>query len=114
MRWDREMIRDIDYDVSISEGVDTPVFRQVMEDNLLALLDKQIIDGPIYLENSSMPYADKLLESINRRRQQLQEEQAPPPDAQYMNDMQQANTQLQQQANPQAMELINKALSVPN
>lgn len=65
--YDPDRVRDLDVDVTLTQSIDTPVFRQLTDDLLMSLLDKELIDLPMYLENSSMPFADKLLEQIRSR-----------------------------------------------
>ncbi|RKZ05834.1 hypothetical protein DRQ25_15265 [Candidatus Fermentibacteria bacterium] len=67
--YDPDRVRDLDVDVTLAQSIDTPVFRQLTDDLLMGLLDKQLIDLPMYLENSSMPFADKLLEQIKSRQE---------------------------------------------
>lgn len=69
--YDPDKVADLDFDVEISQTVDTPVFRQITDDILLNLLDKQLIDINTYLENSNMPFAKQLLESVKARQNEL-------------------------------------------
>ena len=61
----------MEFDHKVIQGQDTPVYRAVIEDTLMNLLTTQLIDIEMYLEHSTMPYADKLLESIRRKRQEI-------------------------------------------
>lgn len=87
------------YDLKITQGVDTPVYKQLIDDTLFKLLQMQMIDAEIFLENSSLPFAHTILESIKQKKDQLANGQMPngelPPEA---------------QANPQAMGLLNQAM----
>jgi len=71
--YDPEKLRDVEYDHKVIQGQDTPVYRAVIEDTLMNLLGTQLIDLEMYLEHSTMPYADKLLESIRRKRQEIEQ-----------------------------------------
>ena len=55
--YDPEQVSDIDAMVEISQTIDTPVFRQVTDEILLNMLEKQLIDLETYLEHSNMPFA---------------------------------------------------------
>ncbi len=77
--FDPEAIRDVQFDLALAEGPDTPVYRQVIEDVLNNLLLNQLIDLEMYLEHSTLPFADKLLDTIHRKKQEMQQEGAPPP-----------------------------------
>lgn len=61
----------IDWNVVVAESADTPVFRQLNEDMLRYLFESQAINVEMMLENSSMPFAQKLLAQIRSAREQL-------------------------------------------
>jgi hypothetical protein len=95
---------EVGYDLKVIQGNDTPLFRMRNEDMLLSLLDKQVIDGELYLEFSNLPFSDKLLEAIKKRKEAMAAGQpAPPIDPNLVN-------QAQQGANPQAVGLLNQAM----
>lgn len=73
--YDPEKIRNIDFDNAIGSSSDTPAFRALMDNTLMQLLQQQAIDIETYLENSTVPYAGKILESVRKRKAQMQEEQ---------------------------------------
>jgi len=90
-----------DFDLVVTEGIDTPVFRQVMDDQLKALMEAGAIDIKMYLENSSLPFAEKLLESIHKREAQsatAQQGQMPP----------ELMDQVNQEADPNAMNMLQQ------
>ena len=71
-RYDPERIRNIDFENSIGKGTDTPVYRAMADDMLWQMLQSKYITFEMFLEHSSMPFADKLMESVK----QLQERMA--------------------------------------
>ena len=87
------------YDLVITRGVDTPVYKQMIDETLFKLLEMQMIDVEIFLENSSLPFSKTILESISQKKKQVQQGQMPdttlPPEA---------------QASPQAMQMLNQAV----
>jgi hypothetical protein len=102
--YDPDLVRNIDFDVVVTQGTDTPVYRQLIDNTLLELLKGQLIDLEMYLEQTSMPFADKLLEAVKQRRQMAEQGQVPggfPPE--LMN-------QVNQETNPQAMKMIQQAM----
>jgi hypothetical protein len=110
MYYDPELVKDVEFDLVIAQGADTPVYRQMIEETLFKLLEGQLIDVKTYLTNSSLPYADKLLSSILQRESEMQQQamqQIPPEMMQQIGAVQQ---QAQQQANPQAMNMMNKMM----
>lgn len=101
--YDPELVRNLDFDVVVTQGVDTPVYRQIIDETLMKLLEAQMIDVEMYLEQSSLPFADKLLAAIKQRKEQIAQGAAVdqlPPEL-----MQQAA----QGADPKAMQMLNQA-----
>ena len=75
-RWyDPELIKDIEFNNIISKGNDTPVYRMVIDDMLWNMLKERMIDIKMFLEHSSLPFADKLLSSIKTQQEQIEEGQ---------------------------------------
>lgn len=107
--WDRDKVKDIDFENVVAQSTDTPVYRSIMEEQLSKLLDSQLIDLRMFLENSSLPFADKLLRAIDQREQTAKEAQGQPgqpgqPDMQELQAM-------AQQGDPQARALIEKMMA---
>ena len=102
--WRPDLIDDTEIDLQVTQGVDTPVYRQMIDDLLFKLLEGNFIDVDSFLENTSLPFADKVLESINMKRQQMQQGMMPgadvPPEL-----LAEA-----QQGNPQATQLIEQMM----
>jgi len=102
--YDPERAKDLDYDVVVTEGMNTPVYRTLIEDTLKSLLEAQAIDIELYLEHSTLPFADKLLQAIRQRKEELAQGVAGnasiPPEL-----MQQA-----QGGDPRAMQMLQQAV----
>ena len=71
--YDPAEVRNVEFDNAMGQSTDTPAFRALMENTMLQLLQAQQIDIETYLENSSVPYADKLLEGVRRHNREQQE-----------------------------------------
>lgn len=97
--YDPDKVKDIEAEVVVAQGTDTPVYRQVIDETLHKLLEMQAIDIEMFLEHSSLPMADKLLQTIRQRREEAAG-QIPPEIA----------AQIQQQANPEAMNMVNQMM----
>uniref|UniRef100_UPI00405736B2 portal protein n=1 Tax=Alistipes sp. TaxID=1872444 RepID=UPI00405736B2 len=68
--YEPEMVKKIiDWNIVIADSTDTPVFRQVADDFLKYLFESQAINVEMLLENSSLPFAQKLLAQIRSARQ---------------------------------------------
>jgi len=75
-RWyDPDLIKNIEFNNTISKGSDTPVYRMIIDDMLWNMLKERMIDVKMFLEHSSLPFADKLLSTIKTQEEQLQEAQ---------------------------------------
>lgn len=106
-----DKVQDADIDVAITEGTNSPSYQMLANDFLMQLFERQAIDVESLLQNSSFPFATKILESIKRNKQEMMEQQA----AGQMGNIQgiDPNTmqQVQQRTDPNAMNMINKALA---
>lgn len=67
--------KDLDVDVVMGQGTNSPAYRMLTEDILMKFLDQQLIDMDMYLEMSSMPFADKMRDIMNRKQQEIMQAQ---------------------------------------
>lgn len=102
LEFDPEIVDNIDFDVVISEGNNTPIYRALMDDMLIKLLEMQAINAEQFLENTSYPFADKLLESIRQAKENLMSGQPVGGVPQELAD------QVNGQVDPQFMNAMNK------
>jgi hypothetical protein len=103
--YDPQLVNDLDWDMKITQGKDTPVYRQMVDDMLFELLKGGLIDLEMYLEHTSMPFADKLLATVRTRMESLNAGgvpgQMPPTIAADM-----------AQADPRAMAMLQQAIGM--
>lgn len=83
--YDPDKIRDIEFDLSITESTQTPVYRQLANEILMELWRAQAISVEQLLKHGSFPFADDLLQSLQS-------------EAQEQAELQQAQQQALQQA----------------
>lgn len=69
------MVRNTEFDVSITESTATPAHRLVMNDFLMQLFQSGQLTIEELLENGAFPFADKLLQSIRTRMEQQKQAQ---------------------------------------
>lgn len=62
----------VDWNVVVAEGADTPVFRQLHDELLKYLFEAGAINVEMLLENTSAPFAKKLLAQVRTATQQAQ------------------------------------------
>ena len=104
IEYDPSKIRDVEFDLSITESTTTPAYRQLANDVLLQLWQAQAITVEQLLEHGNFPFADSLLQSIKSQKEQL--EQGKTPDNISPELMQEA----QRGANVKAMNQLDAAL----
>ena len=64
--YDPQKVQDCEIDITISEGYNTPVYQMLANDFLMELFRANALDVKTMLENSSFPFAPKILEAIKR------------------------------------------------
>ena len=65
-------IADLEYDLRIKESANTPIFREMQEQDLLMFLQAGFISFEEYLEASSKPYVDKILQKRQARQAEME------------------------------------------
>jgi len=65
----------VDVMISMGRATNTPVMRQLQDELLMKLLEMQQIDLNIFTELTSLPFADKLRETMNRVQQEMEQAQ---------------------------------------
>lgn len=67
--FDPEKIRNVEFENAIVQGSSTPAFRALVDDTLLDLLRGGLIPLEVFLENSSLPFADRILQSLRSKKE---------------------------------------------
>ncbi|MBQ9077391.1 MAG: hypothetical protein IJY31_06065 [Muribaculaceae bacterium] len=75
--YDPKKIRDVEFDLSITESTSTPAYRAITNDMLMQLWQSQAISVEQLLEHGDFPFADELLQSIKSQREQIAAGQIP-------------------------------------
>ena len=105
IEYDPKKIRDVEFDLSITESTSTPAYRQLANDWLMQLWQAQAISVEQLLEFGDFPFADELLQSIKSQKEQIQK--GGMPDAMSPQLMQ----QVQQGADMNAVNRLHNAMS---
>lgn len=71
-----EKCRNAQVDVNIVEGNSSNMYRSFADGTMLELLKMGGIDIEMYLENSSAPFADRMLEAIKAKKKELEQQQS--------------------------------------
>lgn len=64
--YDPQKVQESEIDITISEGYNTPAYQMIANDFLMELFRANALDVKTMLENSSYPFATKILEAIKR------------------------------------------------
>lgn len=65
-----QKVQNAEFDLTISEGYNTPAYQMLANDFLMELFRSQALDLKSMLENCSYPFAKKLLEAVKRNEEQ--------------------------------------------
>jgi hypothetical protein len=69
-KYDPAMVSKVEFDMVIGQSNDSPIYRAAIEDTLNQFVMKGIIDLRMFLENTTMPFKQNLLESLRKREEQ--------------------------------------------
>jgi hypothetical protein len=72
-RYDPKRVRDVNFDLVLTQGSNNPVYQQVNDEYLFKFWEAGGIDLETLLENSSLPFGERLLESIKNKKEQLEQ-----------------------------------------
>ena len=65
-----QRVQESEIDITIADGYNTPAYQMLANDFLMDLFRSHVVDVKTLLENSSYPFATKILEAIKRNEQQ--------------------------------------------
>ena len=71
-----KMVRNTDFDLAMSESANNGTLRQLANDYLFEMFKLGAITAENFLSNSAMPFADKVLQSIQSDRREAEQAQA--------------------------------------
>lgn len=91
--YDPSIVRNAEMELTITESTSTPAYRLVMNDFMMQLFQAGQITIEELLQNGAFPGSDKLLQSIQARKNEEMQAQ----EAMMQGDVQQAAQQIQQQ-----------------
>ena len=91
--FDPDKVKNVHFDLTITESQSTPSFRQVTNDLLLELFRAGAIDVKQLLENGAFPFSDRLLQSINKKEEEAMQQLAAMQSAQQAGQIPAGNEQ---------------------
>ena len=72
-----QKVQECELEVTIADGYNTPAFQMMANDFLMELFRSNVLDVKTLLENTSYPFATKILEALKRNEEQLAKGGAP-------------------------------------
>lgn len=95
------------YSLVPSQSMDTPVFRQRIDDYLMDLVKGGLLPMDMFLQHTSLPFGKKLLAELKTLQQQQQQGTVDP---QLVSNIQQAAAQ---NSSPQAVQMLERMMNGP-
>lgn len=77
IEYDPEKIKNVEFDLNITESTTSPAYRMMANDFLMQLFQAQAISVEQLLENGNFPFSDDLLQSIKSQKEQIEQGQVP-------------------------------------
>lgn len=77
VEYDPQKVRDVEFDLSITESTATPIYRQMANDFLMEIWRAGQISIQQLLQVGDFPFADELLQSIQSQQEQLERGETP-------------------------------------
>lgn len=111
--FDSERVRNVEFDMAITESQNSPIARAMANELLLMLFEKGILAAETLLEIGHFPYADRILQKMNTAKEQMEKGQMPDqlsPMLQNGNQQQTpTNDQMNQMLQMQQMQQLQQA-----
>lgn len=107
VEYDPKKIRDVEFDINITESTATPVYRQMANDFLMQLWQAQAISLEQLLQVGDFPFGDELLQSLAGQQQDMEQGRMP----QGFSPELQAQVAQASQSNPKAQAMLQQMLS---
>lgn len=107
VEYDPKKIRDVEFDINITESTATPVYRQMANEFLMQLWQAQAITLQQLLQVGDFPFGDELLQSISSQQQDIENGVQP----QGFSPELQAQVSQASQSNPKAQAMLRQMMS---
>lgn len=105
VEYDPKKVRDVEFDLSITESANSPAYRTLANDLLMEIWRVGQISLEQLLKHGDFPFADDLLQSVQSQQEQIQNGQIPGSLSPELKE------QVQQGANMQAVNMATQAIN---
>ena len=107
IEYDPKKIRDVEFDINITESTSTPVYRQMANEFLMTLWQNQAITLEQLLQVGDFPFGDELQQSIATQKEEMERGGTPEGfSPQLQQQVQQAS-----ETNPKAQAMLQQMMS---
>ncbi len=107
VEYDPKKIRDVEFDINITESTATPVYRQMANEFLMTLWQNQAITLQQLLQVGDFPFGDELLQALDSQEQDIKQGNMP----QQFSPQLQQQVQQYSQSNPRAQSMLQQMMS---
>lgn len=107
VEYDPKKIRDVEFDINITESTATPVYRQMANDFLMQLWQAQAISLEQLLQVGDFPFGDELMQSLASQQQDIKQGNVP----QGFSPKLQQQVADASQTNPKAQAMLQQMMS---
>lgn len=107
VEYDPKKIRDVEFDINITESTATPAYRQMANDFLMQLWQAQAISLEQLLQVGDFPFGDELLQSVKSQQEDIKNGNVP----QGISPELQQQVAEQSQTNPKAQAMLQQMMS---
>lgn len=107
VQYDPKKIRDVEFDINITESTATPAYRQMANDFLMQLWQAQAITLEQLLQVGEFPFGDELLQAVKSQQEDIKNGNTP----QEMSPELQQQVQQFSQSNPKAQAMLQQMMS---
>jgi hypothetical protein len=70
--YDPERVNSGEYDLVTSQAPNSPTYKAIIDDRLLEMAKNNLITMEMYLQHSTMPFAEQLLEDVKALKEQVE------------------------------------------
>ncbi len=107
IEYDPKKIRDVEFDINITESTATPVYRQMANEFLMTLWQNQAITLEQLLQVGDFPFGDELQQSLATQKEEMKNGNAP----EGFSPQLQQQVQQMSEANPKAQSMLQQMMS---
>lgn len=103
--YDPKDVQDLEFTLEVSQSADSPVYRNIIDEQLKEFLMAGFINFETYLKNTNLPFSEKIIEDVRRAKDELEQGNIPGA-MQNMSNAQQSVPA----GDPKAMSMLDQSM----